>query len=551
MFVQSQRHTVEHMSTPIEADYVIVGGGSAGCVLATRLSEDAARQVVLIEAGARADHERFRVPGLVGTILGNTACDWCYQTAPDPTIDGRQLDWSAGKVLGGGSSINGLVYIRGTPADFASWERQSGGNGTWSYSSMLPYYRRAERFLDRRADYLGAQGPISIASIADPSPLLEPWLQAAVEAGYRRVDLNGPDPEGFGAADTNQRNGRRASTYEAYLKPVMKRPNLRVLTTHEARRIVIEAGRAVAVETRSPAGAYSVRARREVIVSAGAIGSPALLMRSGIGAEKDLAPLGIAQTHRLPGVGANLQEHSAAGIAKFVNVRTVNSQMDALSGVKLLLRYYTRRRGILADPVVQAMGFVRSTPEQADPDLQYHFMPFGYVIQPHSRSAITALKPTRDAMMISVTLCRPSTRGRVRLNTPEGTPQIDYELFRDARDMQTLIAGLRIAEHLYRQPALQRFVTGHCSPEATPASTEEWERYVRARSYIGYHFSGTCRMGNDDDAVVDLSLRLRGLQGLRVVDASVMPAVTSGNTNATVIAIAERAAEMIADTHTH
>ena len=532
------------MNSKEHIDYIIVGGGSAGCVLAARLSECGKYRVVLLEAGGKSDGERFQVPGATAFNLGKPNIDWRYQTQPDPTINNRQFDWSAGKVLGGGSAINGLVYIRGTPSDFEQWQQHVGGKTDWSYDAMLPYFKKAESFQDRSESYLGHAGPIGVSGVRDPNPLRAQFLQAGAEAGYAITDLNGPSPDGFGPADSSQRNARRASSYISYIKPNSQRRNLRIITHAEVKRLCIVDGRAQAVEFSLDGRQHKLYADKEIIVCAGAIGSPALLLRSGIGNPENLAKLGIETRHALPGVGQNLQEHSGTGIAKFVNVTTLNSQMGPISGLKHVWHYYRHRRGALSSPIVEAMAFVKTRPELKDPDIQLHFLPFGYIIQPHSRSAITAYKPKQNAMMITITLCKPKTRGTISLNA-QGNAIIQHQLFSAPEDMDTLVEGAKLAEHIYQQPALAKHITQPCSPETAMKDDEDWRQYIRARANIGYHFCGSCSMGNDTSSVVDEQLRVHGLQGLRVADASIMPIITSGNTNATVIAIAERAADFI------
>lgn len=532
------------MNTNNNFDYIIVGGGSAGCVIAARLSENEKNRIVLLEAGGSSDGERFQVPGAIAFNLGKPNIDWCYQTPPDPTINDRQFDWSAGKVLGGGSAINGLVYIRGTPQDFEKWQYQVDGKIDWSYDALLPYFKKSESFLDRSEPYLGNAGPLGISSVRDPSPLREQFLQAGAEAGFPVTDLNGSEPEGFGSADSSQRNARRASTYISYIKPNLQRKNLTIITYADVKKLCLSEGRAQAVEFEVKGQQHKYYAKKEIIICAGAIGSPALLMRSGIGDPETLSKIGIETRHPLIGVGQNLQEHSGTGVAKFVNIPTLNSQMGPLSGLKHVWRYYRHRRGALSSPIVEAMAFVKTRADLKEPDIQLHFLPFGYILQPESRSAITAYQPKQNAMMITITLCKPKSRGVVSLDKQDNII-IQHQLFSAPEDMDTLVEGAKLAERIYQQPSLAQHVTQACSPETSIIDDEGWRQYIRARANIAYHFCGSCRMGNDSSAVVDDELRVHGVQNLRVVDASIMPIITSGNTNATVIAIAERAADLI------
>ena len=542
------------MENTLETDYLILGGGTAGCVLAARLTEDPSVNVVVVEEGGAPNDPRFKVPAGVSAVLGRDKFDWRYEIKPRESINHRKLDGAAGRVLGGGSSINGMVYIRGNAADYDSWELQNGGTAVkptgWAYRDLEPYFKRAENFVDRKAEHLGNNGPLTVSTTRDPNPVAEQLINAGYDMGYPSADFNSGQLLGFGPAEGSVNKGSRASTYEAYLKPVIKRKNLTVLTKATVSRLVIQSGVVLGAEIEYRGRQLSVSAAQETLLCAGAIGSPAVLQRSGIGAIDELANLGIQPKHELSGVGKNLQEHVGCGISKYVNVTTINSQMNAASGLKHLLQYLFKRTGMLASPVVQTMAYIKTLPDLAQPDVQLALVPFAYIVQPESTNALTAFTPKQNGVMLSGFIANPKSRGKVALNKHDISekPIIDYDFFQQGEDLETLVRSCKFIESVFQQPAMAQFVTGECSVQSPINSDKDWKDYIRAGAIPCYHFSGTCKMGVDKMAVVDPELKIHGLSRLRVVDASIMPTVTSGNTYAPVVAIAEKAAEMIKET---
>jgi len=530
-------------SDPIRADYVIVGGGSAGCVLAHRLSEDPARSVVLIEAGGEATALIVQIPVGFARLLSDDRYDWKYAQNPDPTIHGRHFLWSAGKLLGGSSSINGQVYIRGTCRDFDRWA-DAGATG-WRFDDVMPYFLKSESWAGPLAPAHGMEGPLSVAPIRDAHPLCATFLAACREKGVKTLEEhNGGDMEGAFLAAVTQRGGWRCSTEKAFLRPARKRPNCHVITHAAAERILFEEGRAVGVEYRQGGELRRVRADAEVIVSAGAIGSPALLMRAGVGPASALRDAGRPVVVDAPGVGRNLQEHSGATQHKFVNVPTLNSEVGPLHMARHALRFALRRKGPLGAPAVQAMALVRTRPDLDEPDIQLHFLPLSYDIDEASSGPAGVAMAREPAISINASLCRPGSRGQVDIDAA-GQPRIVHAMFSDAEDLAKLVEAMKFVESLYRTRALSALVIGDRSPRTRPANDAEWAAHIRAKATYSYHPGGTCRMGSDAKAVVDPALRVKGVSGLRVADASIMPTLTSANTNAATIMIAERAADFV------
>lgn len=525
------------------ADIIIVGAGSAGCVLANRLTEDGKTRVILIEAGGKADSLIVQMPVGFAKMLLKEQYDWQYQQRPDVSINGRNFVWSAGKMLGGSSSINGQVWIRGTRRDFDNWV-ELGATG-WGYDDVLPYFMRCESWQGAASQSRGSHGPITIDAMRDPHPLCAAFLAGCSEFGLDLpADYNAGSMEGAFLTQTNQRNGWRCSTEKAYLRPARGRRNLHIMTGAAVRDILVENGRAVGVRIVRDGVEQVLRAQREVIVSAGALGSPALLMRSGIGPAGHLRDKGIAVLHDLPAVGQNLQEHSGAAQNKYVNRPTINSELGPVAMALNLAKFFWNRTGHLSAPAVQAMALIRSREDLDEPDAQLHFMPLAYDIGHDSVSAASAVMPNRPCITVSATLTRQWSRGQVLLGEA-GEPVADHQMLRDPRDCDALVSALKAVDRLFRTPSFAALITSDRTPDPVPDNDAEWADYARAKTNIAYHPVGTCRMGSDARSVVDTSCRVRGIAALRVVDASIMPRITSGNTNATTVMVAEKISEAI------
>jgi choline dehydrogenase len=527
-----------------EADYVIVGGGSAGAVLANRLSSDPGVSVVLIEAGGEGRGFLVDLPVGFLNLLLRPQSDWSYPQEPDPTLGGRSWVWSGGRMLGGGSSINGQVYIRGVRHDFDEWA-ELGATG-WGFNDVFPYFLRSEQWVGAPSQAHGANGPLTVTPIRDPHPLCSTFLEGCAQIGLPTLEeYNDGSDYGAFLTQTNQRDGWRCSTEKAYLRPIRERSNLRVIINAEVERVQATGGRASGAVFRRDGQLHTVSARREVLVCAGAMGSPALLMRSGIGPAVALKARGIEVVRDRPGVGGNLQEHSASATSRRVSVPTPNSQTRPLDLAGHFARFFWNRGGPLGAPAVQAMAFAKTRPDLAWPDVQLHFMPLVYATTTIDPSLPTRMgMPTVSAVTVSVSLCKPKGRGRVVLGD-DLRPRVVHQALGHPEDVRTLIDGLRLVDGLFESEALSAVVTGRMEPAQKPETDDQWMDHLRASLNITWHAAGTCRMGSDPDAVVDPQLRVRGVEGLRVVDASVMPTTTSANTNAATIMIGEKAAELI------
>ncbi|HKF20510.1 MAG TPA: choline dehydrogenase [Candidatus Angelobacter sp.] len=516
-------------------DYIIIGAGSAGCVLAARLSEDSSVKVLLLEAGGRDTAREIEMP-VAFSKLFKGPCDWAYYTEPEVQLNNRSLYWPRGKVLGGSSSLNAMIYIRGHRHDYDHWRDL--GNTGWGYDDVLPYFKKSEDNERGASEYHGAGGPLHVAELRSIYPLSETFVEAAEQAGFKRnPDFNGAIQDGFGPYQVTQRQGRRHSSAAAFLHPAMSRANLTVLTGVQVSSILLEGKRASAVSFQEGTASRQERAEREIIVCGGAIGSPQLLMLSGIGPADDLRSLGIAVRCDLPGVGANLQDHPAVPVAYECTKPVTLASAESLAN---LLRYMAFKNGPLTSNVGEAGGFIRTSSAIAAPDVQYHFAP-GYFVE-HGFQQITG-----HGFTLGPTLLRPYSRGRITLRSsnPHHAPVICANYLADPRDLQRMVAGVRVARTVASANAFAKYRGRELCPGPDAKDDQALGAHIAKYAETLYHPAGTCKMGNDATAVVDAELRVRGVDSLRVVDASVMPVVPGGNTNAPTIMIAEKAADMI------
>jgi choline dehydrogenase len=543
----------------LEADYVIVGAGSAGCVLAARLSEDPKIQVLLLEAGGddRPGKEKgqflsnlwIHVPIGYSQTLKDPKVNWLYQTEPDAGTEGRTHVWPRGKVLGGSSSINAMLYVRGQRADYDGW-RQLGCEG-WSWDEVLPYFRRAQHQSRGEDDLHATGGPLHVGDPADGHEVSEAAIASAEALGLPRRDCNGPSQEGVSWFQVNIKDGKRQSTAVAYLHPAMGRPNLRVLTNALARRVCFEGRRAVGVEFERAGVRQVAQARREVILCGGAVNSPQLLELSGIGQAQRLGALGIELVHDLPGVGENLQDHFVVGLTYRLKRGTI-SVNELARGPRLLRelgRYLLQKRGLMTLSAAHVALFTRSRPDLAGPDLQYHILPATMDADKLSNEQVMELEK-EPGLTIAPCQLRPESRGSVHIKSAEAAahPAIMPNYLADPLDREVVVAGLKFGRELAATEPLAAYVDHETNPGAEARSDEDLLAYARAQGTTIYHPVGTCAMGSGPRAVVDSTLRVIGVDGLRVVDASVMPRLVSGNTNAPTIMIAEKAADMIRGT---
>jgi choline dehydrogenase len=529
--------------TELSADYVIVGAGSAGCVLANRLSADPKVSVILMEAGGRDWNPWIHIPVGYFKTMHNPSVDWCYRTEPDPGLNGRALDWPRGKVLGGSSSLNGVLYVRGQPQDYDRWAQM--GNPGWDWDHVLPLFKRSER-QERGADeYHGDQGALNVSNMRLQRPICDAWVAAAQEAGYPfNPDYNGATQDGVGYFQLTAQNGRRCSAAVAFLNPVRHRRNLTILTRAPASRLVFEGTRAVGVAYRDTSVAERrIIAHSEVIVCSGAIGSPHLLMTSGIGEAAQLREHGIEVLADLPGVGKNLQDHLQARLVFKCNEPTLNDEVRSLfNKARIALKYAMFRSGPMAMAASLATGFMRTGPHVETPDIQFH-------VQPWSADSPGEGVHPFSAFTMSVCQLRPESRGEIRLASADTRvhPRILPRYLSTETDRRTIVEGIKIARRIARHDPLASKISEEFRPDATLDLDDDVGTLDWARNYSTtiYHPTGTCKMGPGPDAVVDARLRVHGLTGLRVADCSIMPEIVSGNTNAPAIMIGEKAADMI------
>lgn len=527
----------------MEADFVIVGAGSAGCVIANRLSANPDTKVILLEAGGADRNPWIHIPVGYFKTMHNPSVDWCYKTEPDPGLNGRQLDWPRGKVLGGSSSLNGLLYVRGQPQDYDRW-RQMGNTG-WGWDDVLPLFKRSED-QERGADAYHAQGgPLSVSDMRLQRPICDAWVEAAQAAGYPlNPDYNGAEQEGVGYFQLTTRNGRRCSSAVAFLKPVRSRSNLQIETRAATTRILFEGRRATGVVYRDTEGReHTVKARAEVILSAGAIGSPQLLMVSGIGEAQHLKEHGIDIVADLPGVGKNLQDHLQARLVFKCNEPTLNDEVRSLlNQARIALKYALFRAGPMTMAASLATGFLRTGDHVDTPDIQFH-------VQPWSADSPGEGVHPFSAFTMSVCQLRPESRGEIRLASPDASvyPKIHPNYLLTETDRRTIVAGINIARRIAQHAPLKHKISEEFRPDAS-LDIDDYEAtldWARNNSTTIYHPTGTCKMGKGEGAVVDERLRVHGIEGLRVADCSIMPEIVSGNTNAPAIMIGEKVSDMI------
>jgi choline dehydrogenase-like flavoprotein len=529
-------------------DYVIVGGGSAGSVLANRLSADPSVSVCLLEAGGGGNHIAVRMPaGVVSMLPGRPKFNnWCLETVPQPGLNGRKGYQPRGKSLGGSSAINAMLYVRGQKQDYDDWADL--GNEGWDWDSVLPYFKRSENNERGGDDLHGDAGPLQVSDQKEPRPITRAFVQAATQLQHREVsDFNTGDNEGVGLYQVTQfhdaaKNGERCSAAAGYLFPVMDRPNLTVITRAEVKRITLEGKRATGVLCRIKRKEVAIAAKREVLLCAGALKSPQILQLSGIGHGADLTQQGIGVAHDLPGVGKNLQDHLDFTLA-FRTRDTDNFGIGPVGGARLmrhLLRWRKTGVSMAATPFAEGAAFLKTSPGMDRPDIQLHFAIA--LVDDHARKLHYGY-----GYSCHVCKLRPESRGSVFLQSgdPFAMPGIDPAFLQDPRDMQTMIRGARMTRDIMKSAPLANYEKSEMFGTDLAKTDEDWEKHIRARADTIYHPVGTCKMGVDEMAVVDPQLRVHGMQGLRVVDASIMPNLISGNTNAPTMMIAEKAADMI------
>ena len=529
----------------MEFDFIVVGAGSAGCPLANRLSENGRYKVALVEAGGKDSNPWIHIPVGYFKTMGNPKTDWCYKTEPDPGLNGRSIPWPRGKVLGGSSSINGLLYVRGQAEDFDGWRQM--GNAGWGWDDVLPYFKKAENWEEGEGTDRGIGGPLNVSPTRLKRDIVDAWIKSAVDAGYKEnEDYNNGDQEGVGYFQLTAKNGQRCSSAVAYLKPIRGRSNLKIFTNSQAEKLIFDGKRVAGVTIRQggPKGKpVDLKANKEVVLASGAIGSPQLLMVSGIGPKDQLKDNSVEVVQELKGVGQNLQDHLQARPVYKVNVSTINIEIGNLIKQGMIgLQYILSRTGPMTMAASLGTGFLKTREDLATPDIQFHIQPWSAdspAEGPHKFSAFTS----------SVLQMRPESAGHLELTSSDmrDYPKIHPNYLATKLDCDTMVEGLRISHKITQHGPLKDIITGQHNPDIN-LDFDDYDAvldWARSNSTTIYHPTGTCKMGNDPLAVVDERLKVHGVEGIRVADCSIMPIITSGNTNAPAIMIGEKCAAMM------